>query len=141
MTNFEKYKKDILKIIEKNHKFYLNLKTKKIEECYSNFGCKNCAFDNDVIDCDLATTKWLFKEEDLKITQSQYYFLLSLPKGTGIRKPLESKNIYEFNMLNKIFQWDIGKIYGELPILANGLWYNVENLLENIVITKEEENE
>lgn len=104
MTNFEKYKDDLMKI---NGRFGVSKTQQKIVPC-ACFGCKNCEFNEGC--CESAKIKWLCEEWTLpvlsdselelmriicKITNKKYKYIIRTESG-GISffvdKPTVSEN-------------------------------------------------
>lgn len=76
MTNFEKYKDDILRFGER---FAINKKG-GFQECSSIFCC-NCKFHNESISCNIIRFNWLFKHNKYDFTEGD---LIALLDGIGM---------------------------------------------------------
>ena len=62
MTNFEKYKDEILEIANTSEHGF-SLCDGKIEKC-ATASCEICKFDNNDCSCESAMLKWLYEEAD-----------------------------------------------------------------------------
>lgn len=97
MTNFEKYKEELLK-----GKEAINKKTNKPEYCWM-LSCSDCKLNNLVKDCTPALVEWGFEEAiEIKLTKKQRAFCemvgtgwLAADKGGGLfyyeNKPTKSE--------------------------------------------------
>lgn len=61
MTNFEKYKDEILRIVSTGDRVAFNIETKTICACEGTV-CTICEFDKTQNTCNASYTQWLYKE-------------------------------------------------------------------------------
>lgn len=77
MNNGEKYKKEILAVLDKNRRFAIKTDNPtKIIKCTELNMCSDCLFNNGM--CDVNKTKWLiseYKEPPVKLTRLEYLLL------------------------------------------------------------------
>jgi hypothetical protein len=80
MTNFEKYKNDLMKI---EGKFAFDKNTKKIIRCADSINCENCLFDmGNCYESD--RIKWLYEEyKEPILSDNELEFIKALNKATG----------------------------------------------------------
>ena len=72
MTNFEKYKNEILAL---DGDFMFDVVELKFNKCFNNIGvCKTCLFRNDG-NCRKELVKWLYEEAKPMLTQAERIFL------------------------------------------------------------------
>jgi hypothetical protein len=80
MTNFEKYKDDLMKI---EGCFAFNKNTKKITRCDDSIICKDCLFEMEH-PCENGKIKWLCEEyEEPILSDDELEFIKALNKATG----------------------------------------------------------
>ena len=84
MLNAEKYRSQVLDIIEEGRQFAVSKDRQNIVRCTVDFSCGNCIFGGEN-DCgySLARMKWLLSEykEPIKLTRLEYEILKWLDKG------------------------------------------------------------
>lgn len=80
MTNFEKYKDDLMKI---EGRFAFNKNTKKIVGCNSGIACKDCLFDE--WNCSESNKiKWLYEEHEVPIlSDDELELIKAIGKATN----------------------------------------------------------
>lgn len=84
MLNAEKYKKEILNIMQDGYCFAVRKDRQSITKCCSNLKCENCIFcQEDIRGCDWSRTKWLLSEykEPIKLTRFEFEMLKWLDKA------------------------------------------------------------
>jgi hypothetical protein len=80
MTNFEKYKDDLMKI---EGCFAFNKNTKKITRCDGSIICEDCLFEMEH-PCENSKIKWLCEEYEKPIlSDDELEFIKALNKATG----------------------------------------------------------
>lgn len=82
MLNAEKYKKEILKIVEEGYYFAISKDRQNIVGRCDGIECKNCIFDDDECAYNLSRMKWLLSEykEPIKLTRLEFEILKWLDK-------------------------------------------------------------
>ena len=83
MLNAEKYKKEILKIVEEGYYFAVSKDRQYIVRSCAGFTCENCIFNGDNNCCyNLSRMKWLLSEykESIKLTRLEFEILKWLDK-------------------------------------------------------------
>lgn len=81
MTNGEKYRNEILALLEDRKKFAIRANNPtKIIKCNDLEQCRGCLFDDGT--CDGSKTKWLISEykEPIKLTRTEYLLLCHVYK-------------------------------------------------------------
>lgn len=90
MTNFEKYKDDLMEI---EGSFAFNKYTEKIVKCGWNISCSDCAFDFNCLES--SKIKWLRKEyEESILSDKELELIKVLGKVTGINYKYIAKDAY-----------------------------------------------
>lgn len=76
MLNAEKYKKEILEVMNNGHDFSVNEQNNKIKMCCVT-NCAECLFNIRKTSCSSAMTKWLLSEykAPIKLSRLEYEFL------------------------------------------------------------------
>lgn len=64
MTNFERYKGEILKIIESGSSCCIAVKDGKPVRCESMPGCDNCELNTEESNCGFKFLKWAYEDDD-----------------------------------------------------------------------------
>lgn len=124
MTNGEKYKNEILKILDEEYTVaIINEKPAKcpVETCES---CKLFSLE----DCGAGFIKWMYKEYKKVpiLTESQKYFLLSI-KDTIKRLKRDYTGIICENLVG--VKAEIPSFIFNLDGLAFDRWYDIEDML------------
>lgn len=124
MNNGEKYKKEILAVLDKNRRFAIKTDNPtKIIKCTELNMCSDCLFNNGM--CDVNKTKWLiseYKEPPVKLTRLEYLLL---------------KLFYEkdYSYLTRGVGGYLYMHKGNNPPQKNGgMWYNHETYITFDVI-------
>lgn len=103
MTNFEKYKDEILKLLDKNIDEIGILKTTgEPKNCYC-INCTDCWFCNK--DCRLGFIKWLYQEYKEKLTKVERGFCEILQKGYIARDKNGNLFVYDGLPRKGEFSW------------------------------------
>lgn len=84
MTNFEKYKDEILQMVE-NGKEFLGFNGEKIIHCGGKRYCHTCIFNNASGNCDGSFIKWLYEEAAPKLTAKERAFCEIVGDGYIVR--------------------------------------------------------
>lgn len=124
MTNGEKFRKEILALLEDRKKFAIRANNPtKIIECNDLEQCRGCLFDDGT--CDASKTRWLiseYREPPVKLTRLEY-LLLKLFYEKDYR--YLTRGIGSYLYMNK----------GNNPPQKNGgMWYNHETYITFDVI-------
>lgn len=64
MTNFERYKYEIMKIIESGSSCCIAVKDGKPVRCESMLGCDNCELNTEESNCGFKFLKWAYEDDD-----------------------------------------------------------------------------
>lgn len=126
MTNFEKFKDDILRITNEENSVIAVTKT-GVKACH-HIKCETCKFDS-APECGLARINWLYEEYKVKpaISSKTYYFLKSLPEGVRIKR---SDGMLYMQVGDKIVDTSYygNQFIPAFPIEQNK-WFEVSDLL------------
>lgn len=124
MTNGEKYRKDILALLEDRKQFAIRADNPtKIIKCNDLEQCRGCLFDDGT--CDASKTRWLiseYREPPVKLTRLEYLLL---------------KLFYEkdYRYLTRGIGGYLYMHKGKCPPQKNGgMWYNCETYITFDVI-------
>lgn len=104
MTNFEKYKDEIIKIVRNGKYLFFDKKTKTISECGSiDSNCDRCQFNED---CLTGAFRWLFEEyQDPKLTKAERNFCEMVKVGYIARDKDGTLEIYEYLPTRNSLTW------------------------------------
>lgn len=131
MTNFEKYKKEVLDIVSRN--------VSPIAVCEGRpracdeLSCNDCELYEVNCNCDSKFIRWLYKEyqEKPKLSERAYHFLKSLPNNARIKR---SGGLLYMNVEESIVStyYDYYDDNGFMPLLPLelDLWYEVSEILK-----------
>lgn len=146
MLNFEKYKDEILKIVEENGDFAVDKKTNKICRC-NGMSCVNCKFDNKY--CNIIKLKWLYKEQ-VQLTHDEYVILKNVDSEYQwiVRNDENDLVVCDNKPYKRCGLWDYNQCMVDLLISFNHLFqfitledeepYNIQELLNNYEVNKDE---
>ena len=132
MTNFEKYKDQILKMAKEQQQLSVAFANNQIFSCQDIF-CGLCNF-NSTINCTSNFIEWLYKEykEPLKLTQKQRYFFLSIEGQIWrIKREIDDygNNVYRLQAQSGQIKI-IPTFIFSCDILELNKWYEIEELLQ-----------
>lgn len=153
MINAEKYRNEILAMIEKGERLALRANNPTVvESCNNSIMCDNCLFNDGI--CHFSRMKWLLSEykEPIKLTRLEYEILKYVQKE-GINfiartnygnlciseiKPIKSDKgidwiingkghmLYAFRDLFQFVQWEDKKATSIKDVLNNCIVENIE---------------
>ena len=135
MTNFEKYKADILAFLNHSEQYGV-INGEPVLCCDQN--CRACELYDPLKWCDNDRILWLYKEAKAeigtpKLTPEEYHFIMSLPRYSRIKvrhgECIEISSICAFDMLS----FDEVSFVPEFSNLENDLWYDTMEMREREV--------
>lgn len=133
MTNFEKYKDEILPLAKNNRAFAFHIN--KITDC-KLLGCKNCIFTGT---CIANRIKWLYEEYQEpapKLTAEEYAFCKIATNGYIARNERGSLYIYSEKPVQNISGWralnwkELNRDYFQFITWESGKAWGINELLE-----------
>ena len=133
MTNFEKYKDEILPLAKNNRAFAFHIN--KITDCKLS-GCKNCIFTGT---CIANRIKWLYEEYQEpapKLTAEEYAFCKIATNGYIARNERGSLYIYSGKPVQNISGWralnwkELNRDYFQFITWESGKAWGINELLE-----------
>lgn len=133
MTNFEKYKDEILILAKNNRAFAFHIN--KITDCKLS-GCKNCIFTGT---CIANRIKWLYEEYQEpapKLTAEEYAFCKIATNGYIARNERGSLYIYSGKPVQNISGWralnwkELNRDYFQFITWESGKAWSITDLLK-----------
>ena len=137
MTNFEKYKDEILPLAKNNRAFAFHIN--KITDCELS-GCKNCIFTGT---CIVNRIKWLYEEYQEpapKLTAEEYAFCKIATNGYIARNERGSLYIYSEKPVQNISGWgapnwkELNRDYFQFITWESGKAWSINDLLKLEVV-------
>ncbi len=153
MTNAEKYKDEIFKIIEEDDDFAVRKVNGKLDffNCKPGVACQKCIFEDAYLICGVVKIKWLYSKynEPIKLTQDEYDFCRLIGHGYLVRfkdftigwyeeKPTKNRGYWEqaadFNVSEKF-----NLLKDNFPFISTEdiKPYSVSDMLQNCIIIAE----
>ena len=131
MLNAEKYRDEILEVMNNGHDFSVNEQNNKIKMCCVT-NCAECLFNIRKASCSSAMTKWLLSEykEPIELSRLEYDILKYLSDNTKHMYIVRNKDgklcIFDFEPVkNKVNDWWSGRyMYG--MVMFNKLFQFVQ---------------